>query len=120
MKQSELDIILAKHKLWLDTNEAEGERANLSEANLREATLIGADLMNITGKDIITFQYNKHFAYYCDGIIKIGCLSLTPKEWLKQYKEIGVKERYTEKEIKAYGAFIRNIKVFNNEDYDAK
>ena len=169
MNQDELNIILKKHKLWLDTNGAEGERAylrgvclykadlreanlryadlykaDLRYANLREACLYKADLREadlreadlreadlrvaclykadlreaclylanlsfITGKEITTFQHNRSFAYYCDGIIKIGCMSLTPKEWVEQYKEIGVKEGYTDEEIEAYGAFIDMI-----------
>lgn len=49
MKQEELDNILEQHKLWLDTGEKQGKRADLSDANLRgaelrRAILSGADL----------------------------------------------------------------------------
>ena len=53
MNKDELDLILEKHKKWLN-NEEDGERANLSKANLRciklkevdlrGAVLFGADL----------------------------------------------------------------------------
>ncbi|MBR2132045.1 MAG: pentapeptide repeat-containing protein [Oscillospiraceae bacterium] len=41
--KEELEQFLRKHKLWLD-DDPEGERANLSEADLREADLSGANL----------------------------------------------------------------------------
>ena len=49
MPEDKLQEILEKHKLWLETNEAEGEIANLSDANLSyanlsDAILRGADL----------------------------------------------------------------------------
>ena len=43
MKQSELNEILRKHKLWLDNKEG-GERANLYNADLRYADLSDANL----------------------------------------------------------------------------
>ena len=42
--QEELEVFLRKHKLWLE-NDPKGERANLSEADLRGADLMGANLM---------------------------------------------------------------------------
>ena len=44
MTQEELNIILDRHKKWLNDEEG-GERANLSGADLSEATLIGATLI---------------------------------------------------------------------------
>lgn len=43
MTQKELDIVLKKHKAWL-SNEPDGERANLREADLRWTDLRGTDL----------------------------------------------------------------------------
>lgn len=43
MTQEELNVILDKHKKWLNYEEG-GERANLCKANLRYANLHGADL----------------------------------------------------------------------------
>ena len=45
MNKEELDEILDKHSKWL-RNEKDGERANLSYADLRNADLINADLIN--------------------------------------------------------------------------
>ena len=44
MDKAKLDKILDNHKLWLRTNGEEGERANLSSANLRYANLSSANL----------------------------------------------------------------------------
>ena len=42
--EEELETILEQHKLWLDSNEKEGKRADLSGARLTDAILTGADL----------------------------------------------------------------------------
>ena len=54
MEQSELKEILDQHKLWIETNGAEGKRANLYDANLTGANLTGADLegANLTGANL--------------------------------------------------------------------
>ena len=44
MEQPELNEILDQHKLWIETNGAEGKRANLKDAYLRAANLLGARL----------------------------------------------------------------------------
>ena len=44
MEQPELNEILEQHKLWIETNGAEGKRANLKDAYLRAANLLGARL----------------------------------------------------------------------------
>ena len=44
MNKAELNKILDNHKLWLQTNGEQGERANLEEANLEEANLKEANL----------------------------------------------------------------------------
>lgn len=46
MDEKELDLILEKHKKWLN-DENDGERANLRYANLRYADLRGANLQNV-------------------------------------------------------------------------
>ena len=42
--RADLDTILAQHKLWLDSHEKSGTKADLRGADLRDAHLIGADL----------------------------------------------------------------------------
>ena len=42
--QENLSVILKEHQLWLDSNGENGERADLSNKNLRGADLRGADL----------------------------------------------------------------------------
>jgi hypothetical protein len=53
MEQLELNLILEKHKKWLN-NRNVGERADLSDANLRDADLSGADLRgaDLRGADL--------------------------------------------------------------------
>jgi hypothetical protein len=53
MKQ-DIQQILDKHELWLKTNHAEGERANLSGSDLSDADLGHADLRcaNLSGSDL--------------------------------------------------------------------
>ena len=114
MNKTELNKILKEHKIWLDSDGKEGTRANLSRANLTnaylsEADLSSADLSEIKGKTIITFSAGKHFAYYCDGHIKIGCKYMTVEEWSKSYEEIGKSEGYSDEEIKRYARFIMMI-----------
>ena len=44
MDREELQAILEKHKLWLNSSDKEGERANLRGAGLQGVDLRGADL----------------------------------------------------------------------------
>ena len=54
MNQKELDKILENHKLWLKTNGEQGEKANLSYANLSSADLRSANLRsaNLSSADL--------------------------------------------------------------------
>ena len=49
METYKLKEILVSHKLWLETNEVQGERANLKDANLKDANLYCA---NLEGADL--------------------------------------------------------------------
>ena len=40
------------------------------------------------------------------GKLSIGCVTLTFAKWKKQYRALGKREGYTEKQIKEYGAII--------------
>ena len=45
MEQTELNKILEKHKLWIESNGVQGNCANLRDADLNGANLTGADLL---------------------------------------------------------------------------
>lgn len=64
MTQEELNVILENHKKWLQR--IGGERANLSDANLRGANLCGANLRgaDLCGADLRGVRYNEQTAYY--------------------------------------------------------
>ena len=53
MTQEELNVVLEKHKKWLNDEDG-GERANLSDADLRGANLSDADLRgaDLSGADL--------------------------------------------------------------------
>ena len=80
--------------------------ANLQDAYLQDANLQGADLTDIKNKEILTFTAGKHFAYFTDGILCIGCNSETPAEWLKNYITLAEEYKYSEQQIKDYLSFI--------------
>lgn len=107
MTKEELDLILDKHKKWLN-NEEGGERANLEKANLEGAKLEGADLegadleranleradlrgadlrgANLRGathslkrlKSISGFEYP---IVIIDDVIKVGCKRHNHEKW---------------------------------------
>jgi uncharacterized protein YjbI with pentapeptide repeats len=90
--------------------------ANLTGANLSRAYLSGCIINGIIGKEIITFQANKHFAYYADGYISIGCKYHSVAYWLENYKDIGEKAKYSPRAIEAYGDWVKLInKNFRGE-----
>ena len=45
MRKEDIELVLEKHKEWLETNGESGEEADLREADLREADLREADLI---------------------------------------------------------------------------
>jgi uncharacterized protein YjbI with pentapeptide repeats len=90
-------------------SEADLSGANLSGANLSEANLFGA---NLFGARIFNFQFNRNCVYYTyTNYIKIGCITKTIDEWLKEYKQIGKDNKYSDLEIKLYGQFIKNCAI---------
>ena len=56
--QKTLSVILEKHKLWLDSNGENGERADLSNKNLRGANLFRADLFRANLERANLFRAN--------------------------------------------------------------
>lgn len=85
---------------------------DLTNSDLTGADLYGAELRNarlefVTGCDVLSFQYMKHYAYYWNGHVKIGCLCFPLEQWLQSYQDHGRRERYSDKEIKVYGSWLR-------------
>ena len=81
-----------------------GRNNNIEGANLITAHLEDANLL---GTNIITFQFKKHFAFYFEGLLRIGCLYNDIQYWFKNYEKIGRKNDYSNEEIETYGDFIR-------------
>lgn len=111
---TKLKEILRLHSLWLEGDPA-GQRANLSEVDLSEVDLSGANLYGaklpgiiLENIPVLSFQFNRHTArYFGDGVLQIGCHKHSLAQWVGQYKKIGKINKYTPKEIKAYGDFIK-------------
>jgi uncharacterized protein YjbI with pentapeptide repeats len=91
-----------------DLRGADLRDADLRRANLRGAYLRGADLSGVTG--VLSFTFGRHFAYSHKNIIKIGCKEMTIDRWLIDFEIIGRSEEYSNKQIRAYGAFIKLCK----------
>lgn len=77
--------------------------ANLRDANLKDANLKGADLYDTS---VLTFQLGKHFGFYHEGYVKIGCSSMSLYEWLTCFEKVGAEEGYTSLQIADYGAML--------------
>lgn len=122
ISEQELKNILDKHGKWL-RKESGGERADLCYADLRSANLSSANLRsanirnaNLCNTNLLTFQFNRHFAFYVKGSnIQIGCHSFDIKTWKKEYKALGKKEGYSDTEIKMYGTFIKMCDKLSKE-----
>ena len=58
---TELNNILAEHKLWVETKGKQGKQANLEEANLEEANLVKANLegANLEGANLFGADLEK-------------------------------------------------------------
>ena len=116
MNSTELKEILDQHKLWLKSDGKEGKRADLRKANLKGANLSKANLSgaNLSKadltycKNIFSFSLGKDFAFYVKDSrhLQIGCEGHNIDYWLKNYKEIGKGNNYTEEEIEMYGKMI--------------
>ena len=88
---------------------ADLQGANLQDAYFQDADLKSAYLQGVENKNIYTFSFKKHFAYACDQNITIGCISNSSNFWIKNYKELGIKENYSDHEIKEYGWWINHV-----------
>ena len=77
--------------------------ANLSGANLEDANLERANLFKT---DIISFQFGKHFGFCHEGMVKIGCVSKSLFEWIRDCEEIGINNGYSPSQIKYYSSML--------------
>ena len=86
------------------------KRANLQGANLQGAYLQGADLQYTI---ILSFTLGKHFGFYHEGYLKIGCHGRLLDKWTDEFiSELGNKESYTDNEIYLYRQQINIIKQY--------
>ena len=85
------------------------ERADLRQTNLKRANLEGADLSHtcVTG-----FYLGKHFGFYHQGYVKIGCVGHSIDYWLDNITEIGNEHGYSEAEVELYKAQLNLLKKF--------
>ena len=106
--------------------------ANLSEANLSRANLSGADLSradlsgtnlswaNLSGANlsftcIKGFYIGKHFGYYHEGLLKIGCTEHPLDYWVEKYEVIGRNANYSDNDIYLYGAHIKMLALLKQK-----
>ena len=89
-----------------DFRESDLRGANLADANLGRADLREAKLDHIKNKAIFCFQGVPPRAIYVDGNVYIGCGGGALEYWERNYKEIGRREGYTEKQIEPYGLWL--------------
>ena len=73
--------------------------------------VFGVGLGDISGaEDDEFFQGGEHFAYSCDGNIRIGTEEKTIDSWLKKYPAFAEKEDFDERDTMLYGKFIEMCK----------
>jgi len=145
MNKKELEKILKNHKDWLNNN-AEGNRAYLPGADLRDADFRGACLTgacltgaylpgacltgaDLTGVDLtvadlrgadltglIEINGSKHKLQYYNNQLRIGCYEYPLAYWLIMYDTIGRENNYTEEEIKEYKGYMDILKQYYKLD----
>ena len=89
-----------------DLRGADLRGAYLKSADLRDADLKGAYLEDTS---IISANLGRHFAFFHEGYLKIGCEGRIIEDWLHCYKEIGASAKYSLEEIKLYKNFIKFV-----------
>lgn len=107
---------------WVDLRRADMQGANLRDAKLRRADMRWADMRwadlrdaKLQGADtqstnIYTFQLTRHFGYYHEGYVRIGCEGRSLSYWLKHYKKIAKKHGYSDSKTKVYGIMFKALK----------
>ncbi len=103
MPDEELQKILEAHRMWVESEGKEGERADLLGANLQKATLTGANLRgaNLADADGLTAPQvkpakNWELAFYSDDFLrKLGLPSDHNGEVEKKLAELKKKKKAT-------------------------
>ena len=96
-----------------DLRDADLRGADLRGACLRGACLRGADLRGacLNNTSINTFQLGKHFGFYHEGNVQIGCEYNSLDHWLDNVGDIGTEYFYSAKEISKYTIQLRALKL---------
>ena len=97
-----------------DLRGADLRYADLVGVNLIAADLTSADLSgaNLTDTGIYIFEGPTHQCTYNskDDKLYIGCQVHNLEHWLNNYIDIGKEHEYTDKDIEAYGNWIKSLK----------
>ena len=88
--------------------------ADLRGADLRGANLLGANILgaNLDSK-VISINGSRHFFFYFDGNVSIGCEFYSLEYWLIMYEKIGNDNEYTSYQIKEYKKYLDFCKEVN-------
>lgn len=82
-------------------------KIELNQHNIRQYCLIQS-YFPVQNFELISFQLQKNKATYTpEGILKLAGFDMPITEWVFGFKEILEDIGYTEKQIKAYGLFIK-------------
>ena len=102
-----------------DLRRADLQGADMQGANMQRADLEGADLQGADLQDtsISSFTLGRHFGFYHEGYLKIGCHGRLIDKWTDKFiSELGNNESYTDNEIKKYRKQINLIKEFAKDE----
>lgn len=99
-----------------DLRDADLEGADLIGADLRDANLRGANLesANLDHTCVKTFCLGRHFGFYHEGYLQIGCEGHMIEHWLEHVERIGEKYGYSKKDLLLYQSMIDlfyNLKI---------
>ena len=88
MKIENIELVLEKHKEWLETNGRSGEKADLRGAYLRGADLRGADLSNGAYQVVGSGSVNRCTTYFSvNDMVVCGCWNDGNGNTLESFKK---------------------------------
>ena len=96
-----------------NTTEIILDRDTLKGADLRHADLRYANIISTRG--IYTIQLGRDVVIAHASQVQIGCEKHSIDHWLEHYKEIGKKNKYTEKQVEIYGKALELVKLILTE-----